>query len=754
MAGSGATRSAWMDGVSLIPGDGPLPGDAQADVCVIGAGVAGLTTAYLLVREGRSVIVVDDGPPGMGETLRTTAHLTAAIDDRIHVLEGRFGARKTRLAVASQVAAIDRIERICADEHLDGIFRRVDGHLFLNPAHGRDILEKELAAARRAGLADARIDEATPLPGVSSPCLVFPRQAELDAGAYMAGLADAIRRKGGRIHATTHVLDLEEGEPIVVRTANGRIECESVVVCTNAPVFGKVALHTKQEQFRTYVVAYEVPRGAIPRGLYWDTTVEGAGYHYIRLADRAEPGSELLIVGGEDHRVGEDDPKQRTRRLETWCSERFGVGAPTYRWSGQVIEPVDHLPFLGRYPGLSKDVYVITGDSGQGFTNHTCGAMLVTDLIQGRRNPWQGLYSPSRQGLTRLFSRLRANTRAAVATARDKLEPGEVRHERDIPLGTGAILERDGRKIACYREPSGELRECAAECTHMGAIVHWNALEKSWDCPWHGSRFTATGQVINGPANKPLDAPGDKENDDMTPTATKNRKTTTKGRTGRPGRKGHATRPRSMSRAKRTQGPAKPGSDAIALMKADHRKVKGLLKKLDAAEDGDRRQGLFEDIEQELLVHARLEEELFYPRFKQAVGDDDEETKRYFEAHEEHEVAERVAAEIREHPDPASDEYAAKCKVLKDLIEHHIEEEEEEMFPSARKAIGRQDLLHLGEDMRQRKQEMLAGDVDDLRRIEAPRDAIEPGTERRDTGHGETAQGSTWQRMRRRGNDG
>lgn len=507
MPGSGATRSAWMDGVPLIPGDGPLAGDAQADVCIIGAGVAGLTTAYLLAREGRSVIVLDDGPPGMGETLRTTAHLTAAIDDRIFVLERKFGGRKARLAVESQVAAIDRIERICQDERLDGVFRRVDGHLFLQPDESRDVLDKELEAAQRCGLTDVRLSASTPLPFEAGPCLVFPRQAEVDAGEYLAGLADAIRRMGGRIHGGTHADDIEEGPPTVVTTPRGHVECEAVVVCTNSPVFGQVALHTKQEQYRTYVCGYEVPRGSIPRALYWDTFSKDSGYHYIRLADRAEPGHELLLVGGEDHRTGEGDPVDRFRRLHDWAALRFTVGAPTYRWSGQVIEPADHLPFLGRYPGRGKSVYVITGDSGQGFTNHTCGALLVTDLIQGRRNPWQGLYSPSRQGLTSLLSRLRGNAEGAVELAKGKAGVGEVEDEHEIKPGSGAIVTRDGVKLACYREPSGELRECAAECTHMGAIVQWNDAEKSWDCPWHGSRFSALGQVLNGPANKPLDAP-------------------------------------------------------------------------------------------------------------------------------------------------------------------------------------------------------------------------------------------------------
>lgn len=504
MPGSGATRSAWMDGVSLIPGDGPLSGDAQADVCVIGAGVAGLTTAYLLAREGRSVIVIDDGPPGMGETLRTTAHLTAAIDDRIHVLEDKFGAKKARIAVQSQVAAIDRIERICLEEHLDGIFRRVDGWLFLHPEDDPETLEKELEAARKAGLEDVTLEDSAPLPFATGRALRFPRQGEVDAGEYIAGLADGIRRMGGRIHGQTHATRLDEGTPLVVHTPQGRIECEHVVVGTNSPVFGKVPMHTKQEQWRTYVVAYEVPRGTIPRGLYWDTWA-GDSYHYVRLADRAEPGRELLIVGGEDHRTGDGDPEEALARLQDWVRIRFKLdGEPIHRWSGQVIEPADHLPFQGRYPGKEESVYVITGDSGQGFTNHTCGAILVTDLIQGRKNPWATLYRPNRQALHSLVERVRANLEGGAEAAKDKAKKESV-EEDEVAPGTGGIVERDGKLLACYREPSGELRECAAECTHMGATVRWNALEKTWDCPWHGSRFTATGQVVNGPANRALD---------------------------------------------------------------------------------------------------------------------------------------------------------------------------------------------------------------------------------------------------------
>ncbi|HUR24522.1 MAG TPA: FAD-dependent oxidoreductase [Candidatus Thermoplasmatota archaeon] len=767
MPGAGASRSAWMDGVPLIPGDGPLTGDAQADICIIGAGVAGLTTAYLLAREGRSVIVLDDGPPGMGESLRTTAHLTAAMDDRIHVLAKKHGTRKARLVIDSTLAAIDRIERICREEHLDGIFRRVDGHLFLGPEDTRETLEKELKAAHEAGLADVRLDQSAPLPWSTGPCLTFPGQAEVDAGEYLSGLADAIRRMGGRIHAATHATDIEDGPPVLVRTSKGRVECEVAIDCTNAPVFAKIPLNTKQEQFRTYVLAYEVPRGWLPRALFWDTADP---YHYVRLCDRAEPGKELLLIGGEDHRTGEGDPEDSLFRLEEWAKARFQLEAPAHRWSGQVIEPSDHLPFIGRYPGRGKNVYVITGDSGQGFTNHTIGAQLITDLIQGRRNPYQGLYSPNRQALTSLWARLRANTEGATEMVKGKLGKGEVADDHGIHAGSGAIVTRDGVKLACYREPSGELRECAAQCTHMGAIVQWNDLEKTWDCPWHGSRFTAKGQVVNGPANKALDPPDipDKgaetdETDDMRmhamPTTTPTKTSRAHGRTTR-NRPARSTRARTLANApsktsakptgasKALKGRGQP--DAIAMLKEDHRTVKGLLKRLDEADDGDERADLFEQVEQELLVHARLEEELFYPKFKQAIGDDDEDAKMYFEAHEEHEIAERVAAEIRAHDDPDADDYAAKCKVLKDLIEHHIEEEEGEMFPSARKAIGREELLMLAEDMRQRKQEMHAGDVDTLRRIEAPRDGIEPGAEQRDSGHGERADGSMWQRMRKR----
>src|ERR1041385_6941331 len=541
--GSGATSSAWMDGLAATPMAGPPPGDTQADVCVIGAGVAGLTVAYLLAHEGRSVVVVDDGRPGMGETLRTTAHLTAALDDRIFAIADKHGAGKARLAVQSQVAAIERIARICAEERLDGAFRRLDGYLFLSEDDEVETLEKELEAGTAAGLRGLRIEAAAPLPFPSGPALVFPDQAVLDAGEYLGGLADAILRMGGRIHGGTHATGIEEGPPVTVRTPGGSIECEAAVVCTNAPVFGKLPVHTKRQPMRPYVVAYEVPFGSVQAGLYWDTGREGHGYHYIRLAERAhQPGHELLLVGGEDHATGTGDPKASLETLEAWARERFSLaGQPAYAWSGKVLEPAKHQQFAGRYPRKGKHVFLITGDSGQGFTNHTCGAMLVADLIQGRRNPWTGLYSPSRHALSGLARRVKQQASGAVEGLAKSSPPDDPMLESAIPPGGGAVVRRDGEAVACAREPSGDLLECKAACTHLGATVRWNDLEKTWDCPWHGSRFKAGGAVVNGPANQPLDRTGP-EGSSMTTSHTS--KTSKAGRaTGRPQRRTQRRRP-------------------------------------------------------------------------------------------------------------------------------------------------------------------------------------------------------------------
>ena len=347
------TNSVWMQ-TGEIPVRSALAANVEADVCVIGAGIAGLTTAYLLLQEGRSVIVLDDGPIGGGQTERTTAHITNAIDDRYMAIEDWHGQEGARLAAASHTAAIDRIERIVLLEKIDCDFERLDGYLFASAGQPSEQLGQELQAARRAGLSHVEFVERCPLVSFETgTCLRFPQQAQFHPRKYLAGLAAAIQRMGGRIFTQTHVERVECGPPAQLKTSQGKsVIAGSVVVATNTPFNDWVTIHTKQAPYLTYVMAFGVPRGTVTRALYWDTENP---YHYARLQtlpvgtsageQLGDPQTEeLLIVGGEDHKTGEaDDGEARYARLEEWARARFPVsGRVRSQWSRDERRPRFH----------------------------------------------------------------------------------------------------------------------------------------------------------------------------------------------------------------------------------------------------------------------------------------------------------------------------------------------------------------------------------------------------------------------------
>ncbi len=497
---SGTTLSLWA-ATADTPKEPILNSDLTVDVCIVGAGIAGLTTAYLIARQGKSVVVLDDGPIGGGMTARTTAHLSNALDDRFFELERLFGEEGSRLAAKSHTAAIDKVEEIVQDEQIDCEFERVDGYLFVPPDGSTSLLEDELKAAHRAGLTNVkRLDRAHLECFDTGPCLHFPRQAQFHPLKYLTGLTRAIERDGGQIFTSTHADEIEEG---CVTAANGhKVNAAAIVVATNSPVNDRVAIHTKQAPYTTYVIGSRIERGSVPTILLWDMPKDlHDAYHYIRVERGVE--YDILIVGGEDHKTGQQhDGAQRFGKLEQWTRSRFPIGEVKYHWSGQVMEPVDSLAFIGRNPG-DENVFVATGDSGMGMTHGTIAGMLLTDLIMGKKNLWTELYDPSRKTLSAIKDFAEENINVAVQYT-DALTPGDVDSVEKIRAGDGAVLRKGLSKVAVYRDDDGVVHSMSAVCTHLGCIVTWNASEKTWDCPCHGSRFDAVGSVINGPANRDL----------------------------------------------------------------------------------------------------------------------------------------------------------------------------------------------------------------------------------------------------------
>ncbi|MBF0169603.1 MAG: FAD-dependent oxidoreductase [Nitrospinae bacterium] len=504
---SGQTSSIWMDS-SDVPKHSPLAANMSADVCIVGAGIAGLSIAYHLGREGKSVVVLDDGRIGGGMTERTTAHLSNAIDNFYFRIESLHGIKGAEITAQSHTAAIDRIEAIVANENIDCDFERLDGYLFAPSGDSAGTLQREEQAARRAGLSDVALIDRAPIDLFGEgKCLRFPRQAQMHPLKYLNGLSRAIERDGGRIFTGTHASIMEGGQHARVETSDGYIvTAGSIVIATNTPVNDLITIHTKQAGYTSYVIGARIPLGSVPRALYCDNEDP---YHYVRVQSMASKEGahyDILLVGGEDHRSGQaDDGDKRYLRLELWARERFPmIEKIDYRWSGQVMEPVDGIAFIGRNPCDWRNVYIATGDSGMGMTHGSIAGILITDLIMGRENPWAWLYDPSRKTLGAIFEYAMGGANITAQFVGDYLTGGDVDSPDEIPKDQGVIIRRGVNKYAVYRDEHGALHERSAMCPHLGCIVSWNSLEKTWDCPCHGSSFDRYGRVINGPANSDL----------------------------------------------------------------------------------------------------------------------------------------------------------------------------------------------------------------------------------------------------------
>jgi glycine/D-amino acid oxidase-like deaminating enzyme/nitrite reductase/ring-hydroxylating ferredoxin subunit len=505
--GDERTKSLWMQ-TPVAPDAAPLRGSERCDTLIVGAGIAGLSCAYELVNAGQTVIVVDRGAIGRGMTARTTGHLAPSCDDLTSALIRLRGEATARLFQESQEAAVDRIEAIVQAHRIACNFRRLDGYLFpalhMDRADARDQIETEYGAARRAGAAVERV-KGVPFKGLDDvPALRYARQGTFHPLKYLRGLVAAIEEKGGRIFAHSPVTEIDElkGAVRIATEGGATVTAPRAVFATNSPINDRVAIHTKMAPYRTYAMAFTLPRGTLPDALYWDMADP---YHYVRL--NPGPGNvDYLIVGGADHKTGEaDDGAARFDAIEAWIRALVPeLGNEVHRWSGQVLDTIDYCGFIGRSPG-SDNVFVATGDSGQGITHGALAGMLLKDLIVGGASRWESVYDPSRKTPSAIVNYVSENL-TAITNLAEYLMPGELGSLDELAPGQGGIL-RDGlRRIAAYRDDDGALHLRSATCTHVGCNVHWNSTERCWDCPCHGSHFAPDGSVLNGPAITPLAA--------------------------------------------------------------------------------------------------------------------------------------------------------------------------------------------------------------------------------------------------------
>lgn len=479
-----------------LPKARALDADVRADVVVVGGGITGVTTALLLAEAGKRVVLLESRRIGAGVTGSTTAHLTEALDTRYHVLESRFGREGARLARQSTRAAIDKMTELAAGNECG--LERVDGYLFSNRQQDLPELDTEHLAAERAGARVERVED-IPLRLPHRGGLWFRDQAQLRPLDYLAVLLDRSTRASVRIFEGVTVEDVQTKGRLQLETNVGRrVNADAIVLATHAP-YQNLKLELELAQYRSYAVA---GRAAQPlRGLFWDMQDP---YHYYRSS--TIDGEHYVIIGGGDHRTGtvpQAGPEAPFRELVE-LGASLGIEAE-WRWSAQVAESADGLPFIGK-PDPDVELYLAQGFSGNGMTFGTLSAMLISDALLGRSNPYADLYRADRfKPLASAKALVSENVETAGHLTAGHLKPVSDAPVEQLARGEGRILKVDGHKLAVFRDQGGALHAVSAVCTHQGCQVAFNPVECSWDCPCHGSRFDIDGQVLDGPAKRALE---------------------------------------------------------------------------------------------------------------------------------------------------------------------------------------------------------------------------------------------------------
>lgn len=490
--------SFWLDSTHA-PKYSPLEGDAEADVGVIGGGIAGLTTAYLLAREGVRVTVIDSSRIISGVTGFTTAKISSNHGLIYQQLARKFGEDGARTYGQANEAALNFIAETVELEQISCDFRRQPAYLYTERRLELPKFAAEIELTQRLGLPSEPADK-IPLPFETAGGLVYRNQAEFHPRSYLLALVDRITEAGGTIYEQTRATDVRGADRKEVITDRGTIRADYVVVATHYPFLDRGLFFAKIHPKRSYVVAAYMKEPP-PPGMYAST---GSPTYTIR--SQPTPKGELVMFLGGSHRPGEGDEREWYTKVEDWARERFPIREVAYRWSTQDNVSVDLVPYIGPLTPLEPNVTVATGFHGWGMTLGTLSGMILSDRILSRPNEYADFFSPNRVNPSASAQKVVIeNAHAGLKFVADYLKRGEKVPVSAIRAGEGRILRINGEKVGVFRDESGKLHGVSPVCTHLYCQVHFNNAERTWDCPCHGSRFDHTGNVIQGPATKDLE---------------------------------------------------------------------------------------------------------------------------------------------------------------------------------------------------------------------------------------------------------
>ncbi|HYH27540.1 MAG TPA: FAD-dependent oxidoreductase [Actinomycetota bacterium] len=489
---TGRTEPLWVASAPA-PEFPPVEGAVDTEVCVVGAGIVGVTTATELQRAGRDVVLVDGAKVLQGVTGRTTAKLTVGHGLIYGALISKHGEEVARGYAAANSAAIEHVLETVEREGIDCDLERKDNFIYTEDTSQVEKLRGEVEAARVAGLAASLVAD-TSLPFEVAGAIRYPDQAQFHPRKYLLARLGTL----DRVHEASRVVGVDVGEPAKVRLRRGVVNARAVVVATHLPIVDRGLFFARAHP--TQHVALTAEPGSTVDGMFISTEQPP---HSVRMAKDAD-GTDLLLVAGEGGKPG--DVPDRMERLRAWVEERFGTSRVRHRWTAQDYYSVDRRPFVGRSP-FARNVYLATGFSGWGMSGGIAAGLLLADLVLGKRHPSADVYDPGRIDPAASAKKFAIeNTKASAAFVGDRLRA--VRPAENLRPGEAAIVRLGGRRVAAYRSEDGKLSACSARCTHMGCLVRWNGEERTWDCPCHGSRYDTEGRVLHGPATRDLERYG------------------------------------------------------------------------------------------------------------------------------------------------------------------------------------------------------------------------------------------------------
>jgi len=491
-------QSYWM--ASTPQTDYPvLNENIKADVAIIGGGIAGISCAYLLAKEGIKVAIIEADHILQGTTGHTTAKITSQHGLIYDKIKNQISAELAQQYAAANESAIRLIEKITNDHHIDCDFTLQTAYLFTQQDEYIQQINDETKAAASLGIKATYLEE-IPFSIPIKAAVRFDNQAQFHPRKYLLALAREIINIGSYIFEQSRVIDIEENNPYILTTAQGKkISAEKVIIASHYPCYNKAGLYfTRIYSERSYAVAIKSGK-KYPGGMYIN-----AEQPTRSLRNQLTPDGEIILVGGEHHKTGQgEDTIKHYEALIDFAKEIFTVEDIPYRWSTQDCMTLDDIPYIGRFTANTPNLYITTGYGKWGMTNSTASAMLLRDLIIKGTSPWEEVYDPSRQTLAASAKNfLVENLDVAEKFITGKLSP--LPKDVDIAPGEGKIVEANGQRTGAYRDEKGTLHLVDTTCTHLGCELSWNSAEKYWDCPCHGSRFSYEGEIIDGPTVKPL----------------------------------------------------------------------------------------------------------------------------------------------------------------------------------------------------------------------------------------------------------